>query len=96
MGEAIPTVVETAIEHTHGRAGRDGDDSAPIDAVAFARGPGLRPCLRIVATAARAVAQRFVVSRSALTTVALFEGDATARASIRRCASTPPARTPTF
>ncbi|AAV47295.1 O-sialoglycoprotein endopeptidase [Haloarcula marismortui ATCC 43049] len=61
MGEAIPTVVETAIEHTHGRAGRDGDDSAPIDAVAFARGPGLGPCLRIVATAARAVAQRFDV-----------------------------------
>ncbi|RKS81356.1 N6-L-threonylcarbamoyladenine synthase/protein kinase Bud32 [Haloarcula quadrata] len=61
MGEAIPAVVETAIEHAHGRAGRDGDDSAPIDAVAFARGPGLGPCLRIVATAARAVAQRFDV-----------------------------------
>ncbi|NLV05149.1 bifunctional N(6)-L-threonylcarbamoyladenine synthase/serine/threonine protein kinase [Haloarcula rubripromontorii] len=66
MGEAIPTVVETAIEHAHERAtagGTDerGTDSAPIDAVAFARGPGLGPCLRIVATAARAVAQRFDV-----------------------------------
>ncbi|NHN65480.1 bifunctional N(6)-L-threonylcarbamoyladenine synthase/serine/threonine protein kinase [Haloarcula sp. JP-Z28] len=61
MGEAIPTVVETAIEHAHERAGGDGNDSAPIDAVAFARGPGLGPCLRIVATAARAVAQRFDV-----------------------------------
>jgi N6-L-threonylcarbamoyladenine synthase/protein kinase Bud32 len=33
----------------------------PIDAVAFARGPGLGPCLRIVGTADRAVAQRFDV-----------------------------------
>ncbi|MEF8974367.1 MAG: bifunctional N(6)-L-threonylcarbamoyladenine synthase/serine/threonine protein kinase [Haloarcula sp.] len=66
MGEAIPTVVETAIEHAHKRATAGGSngrgaDSAPIDAVAFARGPGLGPCLRIVATAARAVAQRFDV-----------------------------------
>ncbi len=66
MGEAIPTVVETVIGHAHERAAAggtngDGDDSAPIDAVAFARGPGLGPCLRIVATAARAVAQRFDV-----------------------------------
>ena len=34
---------------------------SPIDAVAFSRGPGLGPCLRIVGTAARAVAQRFDV-----------------------------------
>ena len=66
MGEAIPAVVETAIEHARERGGTggangDGDDSEPIDAVAFARGPGLGPCLRIVATAARAVAQRFDV-----------------------------------
>ncbi|EMA09272.1 bifunctional N6-L-threonylcarbamoyladenine synthase / protein kinase Bud32 [Haloarcula vallismortis] len=66
MGEAIPTVVETAIDHAHERATADGAsergaDSSPIDAVAFARGPGLGPCLRIVATAARAVAQRFDV-----------------------------------
>ncbi|MDS0220044.1 bifunctional N(6)-L-threonylcarbamoyladenine synthase/serine/threonine protein kinase [Haloarcula sp. S1AR25-5A] len=66
MGEAIPTVIETAIEHAHERAAagstNDGGGSGPpIDAVAFARGPGLGPCLRIVATAARAVAQRFDV-----------------------------------
>jgi len=66
MGEAIPTVVETAIEHAHERAAAGGASDAgrsdpPIDAVAFARGPGLGPCLRIVATAARAVAQRFDV-----------------------------------
>ncbi|WP_262178957.1 bifunctional N(6)-L-threonylcarbamoyladenine synthase/serine/threonine protein kinase [Haloarcula laminariae] len=59
MGEAIPRVVETAIDHARERAGEDGDP--PFDAVAFSRGPGLGPCLRIVATAARAVAQRFDV-----------------------------------
>ncbi|MFB6222067.1 MAG: bifunctional N(6)-L-threonylcarbamoyladenine synthase/serine/threonine protein kinase [Haloarcula sp.] len=61
MGEAIPTVIETAIEHAHERADAAGEDGVPVDAVAFARGPGLGPCLRIVATAARAVAQRFGV-----------------------------------
>jgi N6-L-threonylcarbamoyladenine synthase/protein kinase Bud32 len=45
MRETIPEVV--------GRA-RDATDR--IDAVAFSRGPGLGPCLRIVATAARALA----------------------------------------
>jgi N6-L-threonylcarbamoyladenine synthase/protein kinase Bud32 len=59
MGEKIPQVVETAIEHARARAATDGEP--PIDAVAFSRGPGLGPCLRIVATAARAVAQRFEV-----------------------------------
>jgi len=62
MGEAIPEVVETAIEHAEERAREAGEDAtAPIDAVAFSRGPGLGPCLRIVGTAARAVAQRFDV-----------------------------------
>jgi N6-L-threonylcarbamoyladenine synthase/protein kinase Bud32 len=46
MSEAIPTVIETVLENTEG----------PIDAVAFSRGPGLGPCLRIVGTAARALA----------------------------------------
>ncbi|WP_435067326.1 bifunctional N(6)-L-threonylcarbamoyladenine synthase/serine/threonine protein kinase [Haloplanus sp. C73] len=46
MGEAIPEVVESAL------AAADG----PIDAVAFSRGPGLGPCLRIVGTAARSLA----------------------------------------
>jgi len=36
-------------------------EASPIDAVAFSRGPGLGPCLRIVGTAARATAQRFGV-----------------------------------
>jgi len=46
MGEAIPKVVEAALDAADG----------PIDAVAFSRGPGLGPCLRIVGTAARALA----------------------------------------
>ncbi|MCU4801985.1 bifunctional N(6)-L-threonylcarbamoyladenine synthase/serine/threonine protein kinase [Halobacteria archaeon HArc-gm2] len=62
MGEAIPQVVQTAIAHAEERAAEAGEDpGAPIDAVAFSRGPGLGPCLRIVGTAARAVAQRFDV-----------------------------------
>ncbi|MGM0447514.1 MAG: bifunctional N(6)-L-threonylcarbamoyladenine synthase/serine/threonine protein kinase [Methanobacteriota archaeon] len=51
MSEAIPAVVDrvlTAAEEEHG-----GD---AIDAVAFSRGPGLGPCLRIVGTAARSLA----------------------------------------
>jgi len=59
MGEKIPAVVEAAMAHARGRADEDGEP--PVDAVAFSRGPGLGPCLRIVATAARAVAQRFDV-----------------------------------
>jgi len=47
MREAIPAVIETVLEDTEG----------PIDAVAFARGPGIGPCLRIVGSAARALAQ---------------------------------------
>jgi N6-L-threonylcarbamoyladenine synthase/protein kinase Bud32 len=46
MGEAIPAVIETALDAAAG----------PVDAVAFSRGPGLGPCLRIVGTAARALA----------------------------------------
>ncbi|WP_436923352.1 bifunctional N(6)-L-threonylcarbamoyladenine synthase/serine/threonine protein kinase [Halosimplex amylolyticum] len=62
MSEAVPSVVETAIETARDRAAAAGDDpDNPIDAVAFSRGPGLGPCLRIVGTAARAVAQRFDV-----------------------------------
>ncbi|WP_380677369.1 bifunctional N(6)-L-threonylcarbamoyladenine synthase/serine/threonine protein kinase [Salinigranum sp. GCM10025319] len=45
MGEAIPRVVERALDHTE----------TEVDAVAFSRGPGLGPCLRIVGTAARAL-----------------------------------------
>ena len=46
MGEAIPRVIETALEQAEG----------DIDAVAFSRGPGLGPCLRVAGTAARALA----------------------------------------
>ena len=51
MSEAIPEVVDrvlTAAEAEHG--------PAAVDAVAFSRGPGLGPCLRIVGTAARSLA----------------------------------------
>src|SRR5699024_1227147 len=44
MREAIPAVVEAVLTE----AGAD-----TIDAVAFSRGPGLGPCLRIAGTAAR-------------------------------------------
>ncbi|WP_336036136.1 bifunctional N(6)-L-threonylcarbamoyladenine synthase/serine/threonine protein kinase [Halobacterium yunchengense] len=47
MRSAIPAVVAEILEEA------DGD----VDAVAFSRGPGLGPCLRIVGSAARALAQ---------------------------------------
>ena len=46
MGEAIPRVIEAALDRAEG----------DIDAVAFSRGPGLGPCLRVAGTAARALA----------------------------------------
>src|SRR6056297_1810536 len=53
MRDAIPTVVDAALAEAADRA----PDAEPIiDAVAFSRGPGLGPCLRIVGTAARALA----------------------------------------
>ncbi|ELY80978.1 bifunctional N(6)-L-threonylcarbamoyladenine synthase/serine/threonine protein kinase [Natrinema gari] len=56
MHEAVPRVVERALEHA--RETHDGPaDEPPVDAVAFSRGPGLGPCLRIVGTAARALSQ---------------------------------------
>ncbi|QSG10232.1 bifunctional N(6)-L-threonylcarbamoyladenine synthase/serine/threonine protein kinase [Halapricum desulfuricans] len=60
MHESIPEVVAQARETAREWADERGGDDA-IDAVAFSRGPGLGPCLRIVATAARATAQRFDV-----------------------------------
>jgi N6-L-threonylcarbamoyladenine synthase/protein kinase Bud32 len=45
MREAVPAVVDAVLA-----------DAGPIDAVAFSRGPGLGPCLRIVGSAARALA----------------------------------------
>ena len=54
MQEAIPDVIASALADAGER--HDGD-GPPVDAVAFSRGPGLGPCLRIVGTAARALAQ---------------------------------------
>ena len=63
MAEAIPRVIERVLERDRREHGDDGDGSDAegddgrehrIDAVAFSRGPGLGPCLRIVASAARA------------------------------------------
>ncbi|MBV0925780.1 bifunctional N(6)-L-threonylcarbamoyladenine synthase/serine/threonine protein kinase [Halomicroarcula limicola] len=74
--EVVETAIEHARERASesGDGGGDGQSPidadgetpssqspSPIDAVAFSRGPGLGPCLRIVGTAARAVAQRFDV-----------------------------------
>jgi N6-L-threonylcarbamoyladenine synthase/protein kinase Bud32 len=60
MGEAIPEVVATALDHARGLADEAGEprDEPAVDAVAFSRGPGLGPCLRIVGTAARTLASR--------------------------------------
>ena len=63
MHEAIPRVVDRALDHAvetvEPSASETIDDghSPPVDAVAFSRGPGLGPCLRIVGTAARALSQ---------------------------------------
>jgi N6-L-threonylcarbamoyladenine synthase/protein kinase Bud32 len=51
MAEHVPDVIERALESANG----------PVDCVAFSRGPGLGPCLRIAGTAARSVAQRLDV-----------------------------------
>jgi N6-L-threonylcarbamoyladenine synthase/protein kinase Bud32 len=61
MRGAVPPVVEEALTHARETAPDDRTAASPVDAVAFSRGPGLGPCLRIVATAARAVAQRLDV-----------------------------------
>ncbi|ELY68018.1 bifunctional N(6)-L-threonylcarbamoyladenine synthase/serine/threonine protein kinase [Natrinema versiforme] len=60
MHDAIPRVVERALEHA--RETHDGPATEPpVDAVAFSRGPGLGPCLRTVGTAARALSQALSV-----------------------------------
>jgi N6-L-threonylcarbamoyladenine synthase/protein kinase Bud32 len=51
MRKALPQVIETIFTKLE----------APPDAVAFSRGPGLGPCLRICATAARALSGTFNV-----------------------------------
>ncbi|GAA0214110.1 bifunctional N(6)-L-threonylcarbamoyladenine synthase/serine/threonine protein kinase [Halobaculum roseum] len=57
MGDAIPRVIEIALEHAREEYDDRAADDPPVDAVAFSRGPGLGPCLRIVATAARSLAR---------------------------------------
>jgi N6-L-threonylcarbamoyladenine synthase/protein kinase Bud32 len=56
MSEAIPEVVDRVLTAAGERHGPDA-----VDAVAFSRGPGLGPCLRIVGTAARALARTLSV-----------------------------------
>ena len=58
MREAVPTVVGSILETIEAA---HGDPAEALDAVAFSRGPGLGPCLRIVGTAARALAGRLDV-----------------------------------
>jgi N6-L-threonylcarbamoyladenine synthase/protein kinase Bud32 len=52
MQERLPAMVEAALDHASDRA----DTRPPVDAVAFSRGPGMGPSLRVVGTAARSVA----------------------------------------
>ncbi|WP_247002543.1 bifunctional N(6)-L-threonylcarbamoyladenine synthase/serine/threonine protein kinase [Halosolutus gelatinilyticus] len=56
MHDAIPRVVATALEHARETSDRPAGEP-PVDAIAFSRGPGLGPCLRVVGTAARALSQ---------------------------------------
>ncbi len=53
MRSAVPAVVEAMLDEVESAYG---DPADALDAVAFSRGPGLGPCLRIVGTAARALA----------------------------------------
>ncbi len=54
MSEAIPRSSKPRCRKPNGDIG---SSVSPVDAVAFSRGPGLGPCLRIVGTGARALAQ---------------------------------------
>ncbi|MFB6362032.1 MAG: bifunctional N(6)-L-threonylcarbamoyladenine synthase/serine/threonine protein kinase [Halobacteriales archaeon] len=51
MQDALPAVIDNVLEQAE----------PGVDAVAFSRGPGLGPCLRICGTAARTLAQRYGV-----------------------------------
>ncbi len=59
MADHLPAVIERVLEAATDTAPEGAE--APVDAVAFSRGPGLGPCLRLTATAARSVAQRLSV-----------------------------------
>jgi N6-L-threonylcarbamoyladenine synthase/protein kinase Bud32 len=56
MADHLPEVAERVL----GRVADDGRGPS-VDAVAFSRGPGLGPCLRLAGTTARALAQRLDV-----------------------------------
>ncbi|MFC7073907.1 bifunctional N(6)-L-threonylcarbamoyladenine synthase/serine/threonine protein kinase [Halovenus rubra] len=56
MAEYLPKVAESVLSKAQAQS-----DGRPVDAVAFSRGPGLGPCLRLAGTTARAVAQRLDV-----------------------------------
>ncbi|MEF8807685.1 bifunctional N(6)-L-threonylcarbamoyladenine synthase/serine/threonine protein kinase [Natronomonas sp.] len=53
MRSAIPAVIEETLDYVRAEYG---DPAEALDAVAFSRGPGIGPCLRIAGTAARALA----------------------------------------
>jgi O-sialoglycoprotein endopeptidase (EC 3.4.24.57) len=58
MSTALPEVISIILD----RAATSGEtDTIGIDAVAFSRGPGLGPCLRVVGTAARTLTQALSV-----------------------------------
>jgi len=57
MAEHLPVVVERVLDRVREAYGGE----AAIDCVAFSRGPGLGPCLRLVGTSARALAPRLDV-----------------------------------
>jgi N6-L-threonylcarbamoyladenine synthase/protein kinase Bud32 len=61
MAEHLPKVAESVLAYARSDIQNGPEDEAPVDAVAFSRGPGLGPCLRLAGTTARALAQRLGV-----------------------------------
>jgi N6-L-threonylcarbamoyladenine synthase/protein kinase Bud32 len=72
MADHLPAVVERVLDRARAATFTDpsvdvdgqsssGQQTVPVDAVAFSRGPGLGPCLRLAGTSARALAQRLDV-----------------------------------
>ena len=57
MSTALPAAIETTLQQVI----TEGYALSEIDAVAYSQGPGLGPCLRIVGTAARTLAQTLEV-----------------------------------
>jgi N6-L-threonylcarbamoyladenine synthase/protein kinase Bud32 len=72
MAEHLPKVAESVLAKAREGSEQEppvdvdegtssGQRAVPVDAVAFSRGPGLGPCLRLAGTTARALAQRLDV-----------------------------------